>query len=154
MHEHCFSSGPEVCVELQYNKGVLSRIALKSARRFVCRTAGSERADDAIAWLEAYSRKKPITARHLLNLSALPPFHQEVLSYLQSVPFGETQSYGDVAQAVGNPRAARAVGSACNRNPFPLLIPCHRVIAANGTLGGFAIDMRIKGALLEFEGNS
>ena len=60
-------------------------------------------------------------------------------------------SYGELASNAGHPGAARAVGTACHFNPFPLLIPCHRVIAASGKLGGFALDMRIKRALLDFE---
>lgn len=70
---------------------------------------------------------------------------------MQKIPFGSTMSYQEVAQAAGSPRAARAVGGACNRNPFPLLVPCHRVIQANGKIGGFALDLEIKRRLLEFE---
>jgi methylated-DNA-[protein]-cysteine S-methyltransferase len=70
---------------------------------------------------------------------------------LQRIPLGETRSYEEIAQAIGNPRAYRAVGGANSRNPLPLLIPCHRVIRKDGGLGGFSSGTRIKEWLLHFE---
>ncbi len=77
-------------------------------------------------------------------------FQQEVWQSLSRIPFGETRTYGDIAQELGNPQFARAVGSACNKNPLPLIIPCHRVVSATG-LGGFAGGSEVKKALLDYE---
>jgi methylated-DNA-[protein]-cysteine S-methyltransferase len=70
---------------------------------------------------------------------------------LTRIPFGETRSYGEVADALGRPGAARAVGSANARNVLPVVVPCHRVIAADGTLGGFKGGLHLKERLLEHE---
>jgi len=80
------------------------------------------------------------------------PFQRKVWDALARIPYGETRSYADLAAAIGNPRAARAVGSANGENPIPILIPCHRVIKADGGLGGFSSGTHIKQALLELEG--
>lgn len=152
MKQHIFHSGPPLAVELKFYHRELYQVILSIDTQFSCQWENEDDPELVIEWLEAYSKKQPIAAEHLLNLSTLPPFHNKTLTYLQSIPFGKTASYGEVASSVGNPRGSRAVGQACNRNPFPILIPCHRVIAAGGKLGGFAIDMRIKQALLEFEG--
>lgn len=86
-----------------------------------------------------------------LDLSPLPDFTRAVLEHLQQLSIGEIISYKDVAERLGHPRAARAVGGACGRNPFPLFIPCHRIIASNGSMGGFSLDIQVKQRLLEFE---
>ena len=79
------------------------------------------------------------------------PFQQRVWRALQRIPYGTTCTYGEIATAVGNPRASRAVGMACNRNPLLLIVPCHRVVGANGTLTGFAYGTDAKQWLLELE---
>lgn len=73
-----------------------------------------------------------------LDFSDLPPFHQQVYRVAVSIPAGEPVSYAQLAARAGSPGAARAVGQAMRRNPFPLIVPCHRVVAANGGLGGFS----------------
>lgn len=79
------------------------------------------------------------------------PFQQTVWMALQRIPYGETCSYQAVAEAVGNPKACRAVGMANHRNPIPIIIPCHRVVGANGHLTGYAGGLEIKSRLLRFE---
>jgi methylated-DNA-[protein]-cysteine S-methyltransferase len=79
------------------------------------------------------------------------PFDMQVWQALQRIPLGETRSYEEIACAIGNPRACRAVGAANRRNPIPLLIPCHRVIKKDGSLGGFGGGTEIKEWLLHFE---
>ena len=79
------------------------------------------------------------------------PFQQRVWRALQQIPYGTTRTYGEIATAIGNPRASRAVGMACNKNPLLLIVPCHRVIGANGKLTGFAYGMNAKQWLLELE---
>ena len=79
-------------------------------------------------------------------------FQLRVWAALRDIPQGRTASYADIARAIGQPKATRAVGGANGRNPIPLLIPCHRVVAADGSLGGFSGSLAVKRALLEREG--
>ncbi len=79
------------------------------------------------------------------------PFQKEVWTALLSIPYGETLSYGQVAARIGRPKACRAVGMANNRNPIAIIIPCHRVIGADGSLTGYASGLGIKVSLLELE---
>lgn len=72
-----------------------------------------------------------------LDMSAVPPFHQRVYHAAREVPFGRTVTYGQLATRLDSPGAARAVGQALGRNPFAIIVPCHRVLAASGKLGGF-----------------
>ena len=78
-------------------------------------------------------------------------FRRTALEHLRTIPYGETESYAEVAEAAGSPRAMRAVGSACANNPVPLVIPCHRVVRSDGTLGGYGGGLKIKSTLLEME---
>src|SRR5436190_14734912 len=80
------------------------------------------------------------------------PFHEAVLHELARVPYGRTETYGTLAAKVGRPRAARAVGPVMNRNPLPIVLPCHRIVGANGSLTGYAGGLHVKRALLELEG--
>jgi methylated-DNA-[protein]-cysteine S-methyltransferase len=82
-----------------------------------------------------------------LQLSAGTRFQQKAMLAMQKIPFGQTASYSSLL----NERYARAMGNACNKNPFPLFVPCHRVIAKDGSIGGFAFSLEIKRRLLEFE---
>lgn len=79
------------------------------------------------------------------------PFMKEVWQKLREVPYGRTASYKDIATAVGNARAVRAVGMANNRNPIPIFIPCHRIIGSNGKLIGYRGGTEMKRTLLELE---
>ncbi|MCL2083274.1 MAG: methylated-DNA--[protein]-cysteine S-methyltransferase [Oscillospiraceae bacterium] len=81
------------------------------------------------------------------------PFQKSVWTALLSIPYGETRSYGQIAQMIGNPKASRAVGMANNKNPICIIIPCHRVIGANSKLTGYAGGLGIKEALLDLEKN-
>lgn len=81
-------------------------------------------------------------------------FQRAVWQHLQQVPYGNTQSYGDIAAALANPKAVRAVGAANSRNPIAIVIPCHRIIGANGTLTGYAGGLDKKAWLLQHEGCS
>jgi methylated-DNA-[protein]-cysteine S-methyltransferase len=78
-------------------------------------------------------------------------FQQSVWRSLSEIPYGETISYAELAKRVGNPKAARAVGSANGKNQLAIVIPCHRVIAADGTLGGFGAGLSMKTKLLNLE---
>lgn len=87
-----------------------------------------------------------------LDLSRVPPYHRKVLHALAEIPCGKVRSYGAVAAKTGAPGGARAAGQGCARNPFPIVFPCHRVIRADGSLGGFGGGLPLKRALLEMEG--
>lgn len=73
-----------------------------------------------------------------LDLDAVADFERRVCTAALAIPFGETRTYGELAAAVGSPGAARAVGAALGRNPFPIIVPCHRILAAGGRSGGFS----------------
>jgi O-6-methylguanine DNA methyltransferase len=94
---------------------------------------------------------EPVRELPPLDLSAGTSFQQAVWKVLRSIPTGRTLSYGEVARKIGKPGAARAVGAACGANPIPLLVPCHRVLAANGKLGGFSGGLDWKRKLLARE---
>lgn len=87
-----------------------------------------------------------------LDLAMLKPFQRAVLIAISKIPFGETRSYGWVAREIGQPNAARAVGQALHTNPIPIIIPCHRVIASDGSLGGYGGGLPMKAKLLQLEG--
>ena len=79
------------------------------------------------------------------------PFQAQVWSALQTIPWGETWSYGELARQIGRPNAARAIGAACGANPVPIVVPCHRVVGSNGKLIGFSCGLDRKKWLLDFE---
>lgn len=93
-----------------------------------------------------------------LDMSEVLPFHRRVFDVARTIPVGRTSTYGELATRLGDPGSARAVGEALGRNPFPIVVPCHRVLAASGKLGGFSAHggaetkrrmLLIEGALLE-----
>lgn len=88
-----------------------------------------------------------------LDISGHTEFQRRVWEELTWTPCGETRSYADIAKAIRKPKASRAVGGACGANPIPLLIPCHRVLAANGKIGGFSGGLEWKRKLLTIEGH-
>jgi methylated-DNA-[protein]-cysteine S-methyltransferase len=86
------------------------------------------------------------------DLSPVPAFQQLALRELARVPFGQVTTYGALAAKIGRPRAARAIGGAMNRNPIPIVLPCHRVIGADGSLVGYGGGLERKEQLLRLEG--
>ena len=105
---------------------------------------------EAIAQLEAYFAG----ALRRFDLPLAPEgtsFQREVWSALTAIPYGETVSYGELARRLGRPAASRAVGAANGQNPIPIVIPCHRVIGADGSLTGFGGGLAIKRRLLDLE---
>lgn len=107
--------------------------------------------DDARRELDEYFEGK----RHEFELPLdlrVAGFHEAVLHELARVPYGTTTTYGALAAKVGHPKAARAVGTVMNRNPIPIVLPCHRVVGANGSLTGYAGGLHVKEKLLELEG--
>ena len=94
------------------------------------------------------------TYRGPVDLSLVGPFHRRVLERLRHIPRGQVRTYRDIAREIGQPGATRAVGTACARNPVPLIIPCHRVIRSDGGLGGYSLrgGVALKQRLLQSEG--
>ena len=87
-----------------------------------------------------------------LDWSGTTDFQQSVWGEMLKIPAGKTKSYGEIAGAIKNPKAVRAVGGACGANPIPVLVPCHRILAANKKIGGFSGGLGWKKNLLELEG--
>jgi methylated-DNA-[protein]-cysteine S-methyltransferase len=87
-----------------------------------------------------------------VDLGGAAPFARQVLDELARVPYGQTTTYGTLAAKVGAPRAARAVGMVMNRNPIPIVLPCHRVVGSTGKLTGYAGGLHVKERLLRLEG--
>ncbi len=102
-------------------------------------------------WLQKYFQGISSPFPFKISLSNQTDFSLSVLSSLQKIPRGTVISYKDLAKEIGRPKAYRAVGNALNKNPYPLLFPCHRVCNEQGKIGGFASGKGIKKALLELE---
>jgi methylated-DNA-[protein]-cysteine S-methyltransferase len=150
MVEIFIGTGPRVRVHLSVQADSLIRVSLFSAPEFsLTSDSPSPVLDKALAWLKAYGQG--IDLPFSLPLPG-DTFRGDVLRFLRTIPRGAVFSYQEVAKAVGNQRASRAVGNICRSNLFPLLIPCHRVIRANGELGRYTPDPSIKKELLYFEG--
>ena len=93
-------------------------------------------------------------SRKIFDVALCPAgteYQKKVWSALQAIPYGQTRTYKDIAAAIGDPKAARAVGSANGKNPIALIVPCHRVVGAGGKLTGYAYGLGIKKRLLDVE---
>lgn len=100
--------------------------------------------------LDAYFEGKPLENPLALNLNGTP-FQLSVWHELSLIPYGQTRSYSEIARRIGRPKAVRAVANACHLNPISIIIPCHRVIGADGSLTGYAAGLDIKRRLLALE---
>ena len=105
-----------------------------------------------VAQLRAYFAGRRRRFDLPVDLSHVTPFVRRVLTATMQVPAGNLVSYGDIARRIGQPKGSRAVGQALGRNPIPIVIPCHRVIAAGGRIGGYTGGLAIKRRLLRIEG--
>ena len=102
--------------------------------------------------MRAYFEGKARTFSVSVDTNGYTPFQRKVWEVTREIPSGEVRTYGEIARKVGRPNGARAVGGALGRNPFPIVIPCHRVVGANRALTGFGAGLAWKGALLNWEG--
>jgi len=115
-------------------------------------------ADVISEWRHEWPRTAFVRGTKLEKLTKLPiamvgtAFQHSVWRVMAKIPSGSVTTYGEIAHYIGNPKASRAVGAACGANPVPYLVPCHRVVAANGGLGGFSGGLEVKKALLKVEG--
>jgi methylated-DNA-[protein]-cysteine S-methyltransferase len=138
-------------VELFTTQAGLKSATLIPSSSFQCRFADGDYTEAIVEWLRAYALKEPVPLNFPLDFEGMSDFHKKGLGQLSSIPWGKVRSYGQIAEKLGNLGLARAVGSVCRRNPWPLFIPCHRVIAAGNKLGGFAYGLPMKEMLLRFE---
>jgi len=142
----------------------LRRVTLpRSSEQEACRWLGNNlertaftppRFEDLIACFRAYFAGHRVDFPDRLDFSGATPFQHLVWQAARLIPYGETRSYSWVAGQIGKPDAARAVGQALGRNPLPIIVPCHRVLAAGGGLGGFSGGIKVKRFLLSLEGAS
>ncbi|HIN80200.1 MAG TPA: methylated-DNA--[protein]-cysteine S-methyltransferase [Planctomycetes bacterium] len=102
--------------------------------------------------IDRYLRGEPVRWQTPFDLPHSTDFQRQLWLALSRVPTGKTVTYGEIAMKSGSPRGARAAGQACGKNPLPLRIPCHRVVSADGRIGGFTGDLEVKRALLRLEG--
>ncbi len=109
-------------------------------------------AKETRACVRAIMNGKPQPEPPPLILDSGTEFQQSVWEAMLRIPCGQTKSYGEIASELGNPGATRAVGTACGANPIPVIVPCHRVLAAGGKIGGFSAGMHWKIHLLQREG--
>jgi methylated-DNA-[protein]-cysteine S-methyltransferase len=105
---------------------------------------------EAIRQLSAYFRRELTKFELPLDLNGTE-FQLKVWKALQKIPYGQTRTYADIAREINAPKATRAVGGANHENPIPIIVPCHRVVAAGGKLGGFASGLDYKRLLLDVE---
>ena len=145
---HCFSS-PIGVVRLTEADGFITRIELTDDADAM-HTAPTPLLHEATLQILSFLEGKRQQLDFPIRMVGTP-FQQRVWHALQQIPYGTTRTYGKIAAAIGNSRASRAVGMACNKNPLLLIVPCHRVVGANGKLVGFAYGTEAKRWLLELE---
>lgn len=130
---------------------VLADLERRTSARLV---ADGGQLDDAARELDEYFAGTRTVFDLPLDHRLSSGFRLTVQQYLPTIGYGRTQTYGEVADAVGNPGASRAVGTACSTNPLPIVVPCHRVLRSDGSLGGYAGGLDVKRALLDLEKDS
>lgn len=116
----------------------------RKGRRALCFTGFEQKLRDYLAG-------KQVVFNEALDWEAATPFRRQVWLATREIPYGESRSYAWVAGRLGNPKACRAVGQALGKNPLPIIVPCHRVLASGGALGGFSDGLAIKCRLLKLE---
>lgn len=144
---YAYYDSPFGPIRIGYDKAICSICHVEQAGNDHAPAPLSDRAAEQ---LEEYFRGE----RQEFDLPFAPvgtPFQTAVWEALKEIPYGETRSYGQIAAAIGNPKASRAVGMACNRNPIWIVIPCHRVVGSTGKLTGYEGGLDMKRALLEHE---
>jgi len=143
---------PLFTLKVSEEKGFLTELDFVTDKQSV-----QEELAESILLKEAYKQLKEYFAgtRQDFDLPLAPQgteFQKKVWSALCKIPYGQTRSYKDIAEFIDNPKGCRAVGMANSKNPIPIIIPCHRVIAADGTIGGFSSGLAAKRKLLQLEG--
>jgi len=134
-----------VTLPLSSKEDVIEALKIEDAKR------NSRLFRDLVQRLKHYFAGQTIAFPDKLDISNSTPFQRAVWQTARKIPYGQTRRYAWIAQRTGKPGAARAVGQALRRNPLPIIVPCHRVIYSNGSLGGFAGGLALKKDLLILE---
>ncbi len=144
---------PRGLVTISYGDpdAALDRLASKLSPRILQAPA---RLDATRRELDEYFARKRTSFDVALDWTLVSDFARRILGATAAVPFGETATYGQVAAAAGNPKAARAAGRALNGNPIPIVVPCHRIVGASGDLVGYAGGLERKVSLLRLEASA
>ena len=151
-HEHCFLKSPVGWLKISADlEGVTSIEFLKRAPATDIKTVNIPHLKDAYRQLNEYFKGDRLSFSLQLNPRGTD-FQKSVWTGLSKIPFGKTVSYKELAKTVGCPKGARAVGMANNKNPLPIVVPCHRVLGHDGAMVGYAPGVSIKERLLELEG--
>lgn len=137
-----------VAFEREGHDGVLAGLAAAVGPRIL---RSGRRTDDVARQLDEYFAGGRRGFELPIDLRLVDGFRRTVIAHLRGIAYGATESYADVAAAAGNPKAVRAVGSACSHNPVPVVIPCHRVVRSDGSLGQYLGGVDAKAALLAME---
>jgi methylated-DNA-[protein]-cysteine S-methyltransferase len=151
-NETCFLNSPVGWLEISANGDGLRSIRFIATPPIQTSPVGNPHLKRAYKQLNEYFRGE----RMRFDIPLCPDgtdFQRNVWNHLSDIPFGTTVSYGDLAKSVGSPRGARAIGMANNRNPLPIVVPCHRVLGGDGKLVGYASGVEIKRKLLSLEGH-
>jgi methylated-DNA-[protein]-cysteine S-methyltransferase len=138
-----------VAYQREGHDAVLQALASRISPRIL---AAPRRLDDVARQLDEYFAGRRTAFAVALDRQLAAGFRRTVLDHLAAISYGQTESYAEVAAATGHPGAVRAVGSACATNPLPVVVPCHRVLRSDGSLGGYLGGLEVKRALLELEG--
>jgi len=137
-----------VAFQREDHEAVLAKLSTAISPRIL---HSPRRTDDVARQLDEYFAGR---RRHFdvpIDLQLVGGFRREVISHLREIAYGSTESYATVAKATGNPAAVRAVGSACSHNPVPVVVPCHRVVRSDGTIGQYLGGTEAKAVLLAME---
>jgi methylated-DNA-[protein]-cysteine S-methyltransferase len=137
-----------VAFAVEGHDDVLGRLAADISPRIL---AAPQRLDDAARQLDDYFARRRRRFELPIDLRLAHGFRRTVLEHLPAIPYGSTASYAAVAGASGNPTAVRAAASACSHNPLPLVVPCHRVVRSDGTIGKYLAGTAAKRTLLDLE---
>ncbi|MDH6624625.1 methylated-DNA-[protein]-cysteine S-methyltransferase [Streptomyces sp. LBL] len=152
--QHTVIDSPYGALTLVADDGVLCGLYMTDQRHRPAEETFGARAETAFAAaeeeLEAYFAGESEEFTLQLSLHGTP-FQRSVWEQLRKIPYGETRTYGELADALGSPTASRAVGLANGRNPIGIIVPCHRVVGANGSLTGYGGGLDRKQRLLDFE---
>jgi len=138
-----------VSISLPYNSSEEAYYSIGEDIKYT--TSSPYRFKDLIKRLKAYFSGYKVSFPDKLDLSQATQFQREVWQSARLIPYGETRSYGWLAEKVDKPKAARAVGQALGKNRLPIIIPCHRVICSNDSIGGFSGGLEMKKHLLHLE---
>lgn len=158
--EQIYPEGPKVEASLHLKNGLIDKIDLfpSEGKGMIWKVNSDEESPHQIECIQEWARlylNGCSTHKNFLPVAkeCYPLFTKQVIDFLIKIPFGASMTYGELAAMLGNPKAGRSVGNACGRNRLPLIVPCHRVVASNGKLGGYSGGggLEVKKRLLDFE---